>query len=127
MKHTLNTYSDLLYQQSLLFISFFKFKFIYFNWRLITLQYCIGFAIYQHESAMGVHLVKHETNHPSMSRCKWNLPQHGVWPTSEEQDYVTWNANFLWHTLTKCKGVIREDQSCFTSTNSFLSTKYCWV
>ena len=29
---------------------FFKFKFIYFNWRPITLQYCIGFAIYQHES-----------------------------------------------------------------------------
>ena len=26
--------------------------FIYFNWRLITLHYCIGFAIHQHESAM---------------------------------------------------------------------------
>ena len=35
-----------------LFFSFFfifKYKFIYFNWRLITLQYCIGFAIYQPE------------------------------------------------------------------------------
>ena len=31
---------------------FFKYKFIYFNWRLITLQYCIGFAIHQHESSM---------------------------------------------------------------------------
>ena len=31
---------------------FFKFKFIYFNRRLITLQYCIGFAIHQHESTM---------------------------------------------------------------------------
>ena len=29
--------------------------FIYFNWRLITLQYCIGFAIHWHESATGVH------------------------------------------------------------------------
>ena len=29
---------------------FFKFKFIYFDWRLITLQYCIGFAIHQRES-----------------------------------------------------------------------------
>ena len=25
---------------------------IYFNWRLITLQYCIGFAIHQHESLL---------------------------------------------------------------------------
>ena len=36
---------------------FLKFKFIYFNWRLITLQYCIGFAIRQHESATGVHVL----------------------------------------------------------------------
>ena len=28
---------------------FYIYKFIYFNWRLITLQYCIGFAIHQHE------------------------------------------------------------------------------
>ena len=37
-------------------IFFKKHKFIYFNWRLITLQYCICFAIHQHESAMSVHL-----------------------------------------------------------------------
>ena len=39
-----------------LFKKIFKYKFIYFNWRLITLQYCIGFAIHQHESAMVVHV-----------------------------------------------------------------------
>ena len=42
--------------QHLLFADFLKYKFIYFNWRLITLQYCIGFAIHQQESATGVHL-----------------------------------------------------------------------
>ena len=35
---------------------FLKYKFIYFNWRLITLQYYIGFAIHQHESTTGVHV-----------------------------------------------------------------------
>ena len=43
-------YADLFF--FLVVFSFFlKYKFIYFNWRLITLQYCIDFAIHQHESA----------------------------------------------------------------------------
>ena len=32
---------------------FLFFSILLFNWRLITLQYCSGFAIHWHESAMG--------------------------------------------------------------------------
>ena len=39
-----------------LFINLLIFKIYLFYWRLINLQYCIGFAIHQHEPTTGIHV-----------------------------------------------------------------------
>ena len=67
-----------------IFAIFLFLIYIYFNWRRITLQYCIGFDIHWHESAMGVHvfpswtpLLPPSPSHPSgSSQC--TSPEHPV-------------------------------------------------
>ena len=48
-----------------LFFKFFKYQFIYFNWRLISLQYCTGFAMHWLESSCTCvpHILKWLTAH----------------------------------------------------------------
>ena len=58
-KWHLNTHASFLigvYLYIFLFFYLYFFNINVFNWRLITLQYCGGFAIHQHESTMGVNM-----------------------------------------------------------------------
>ena len=78
----------------LVLVYLFKYKFIYFNWRLIALQYCIGFAIHQHEFATGVHVF------PILNPSPTSLPIPLGYPSAPAPSILYHASNQDWRSIS---------------------------
>ena len=69
--------------------------FLFFSFFFLTWQYCIGFAIHQHESATGIHMFPILKPPPSSLPVPslWVVPVHQ--PQASSIVHQTWTGNLL--------------------------------
>ena len=76
-----------------------NYKFFKILFYFLTLQYCIGFAIYQHESATGIHVFPIRNSPPSSLPVPslWVLPVHQ--PQASSIVHRTWTGDsfHIWY------------------------------
>ena len=80
-------------------LTHFSFFFFFILFYFLTLQYCIGFAIYQNESTTGIHVFPILNLPPSSLRIPslWVVPVHQ--PQASSIMHQTWTGNLfrIWY------------------------------
>ena len=106
---------------------------LYFDWRLITLQYCIGFAIHQREYTTGIHVFPIPNPPPSSLPIPslWVVPVHQPQATSIMHRTWTGDSFHIWY-YTCClipKFLLQINSFCFHKyiELSFLTRKIICV
>ena len=108
-----------MFSGKVLFMYYF-FKFIYFNWRLIILQYCSGVAIHWPELAMGVHVFP-ILNPPSTSLP---IPSLRVIPVHQPQATTLSHASNLY--CRSVSHVIIYMLQCYITLKTILYSQCQW-
>ena len=103
------------------------FSFVYL-FLILTLQYCIGFAIYQHESATGIHVFPILNPPPSSLPVPslWVVPVHQ--PQASSMVHWTWTGDSFHIWYYTCFNAILPNHPTLSlchrvQKNSFLSWK----
>ena len=90
-------YTDFGRQSNVSSFYFIFFNFIYFNWRLVTLQYCIGFVIYVCNGFPSKEEQSFNFMAPITICSDFGAPKNKVWHCFPM--YLSWSDGTWWHDL----------------------------